>query len=519
MINRRELLAGFGSAAGLLVLRPYERILLARPRFAGNPFTLGVASGDPTPDGVVLWTRLAPDPLNGGGMEPHAVEVRWQIAADEAMKRIVRQGYAQATPELGHAVHIETTGLESSSTYWYQFESGGMTSPVGRTRTAPARGSQPDRLKLAFASCQNWPAGYYAAYRHMAEQDLDLVLHLGDYIYEGNIAKKNAREQEIPDAVRPEPMTLEQYRLRYALYKMDPDLQAAHAIAPFVVTWDDHEVENNYAADRDQNGSDPAEFLKRRAAAYQAYYEHMPLRRAQMAHGADLQLYRRLTYGDLAEFSVLDTRQYRSNQANDDKALPRDHPERLDPARVMLGSKQEAWLKEGLRDSKARWNVIPQQLFVTQFVNHTAQGERFSPDTWDGYPVERNRLMRFLHEAKVPNAVVLTGDSHKNLVSDLKLDFDAKDSPVVGVELAGTAISSGGIAPDKAPDWDKRVAAQPHLKWFEGVKRGYVTCTLDRRELRSDYWGVADVKDRMSPVDRSASFVIESGVPGVKRAP
>lgn len=515
-LSRRQLLTGFGAFAGLLVIRPYERLILARPRFAGNPFTLGVASGDPTSSGVVLWTRLAPDPLNGGGMDPHAVEVRWQIAADEGMKRIVKQGTAQAAPEMGHAVHVETEGLESARTYWYQFESGGVTSPIGRTRTAPGRGSQPDQLKFAFASCQNWPGGQYAAYRHMAEQDLDLVLHLGDYIYEGNIAKKNGRGVDLPDAVRPEPMTLEQYRLRYALYKSDPHLQAAHAIAPFIVTWDDHEVENNYAGDRDQNGSDPAEFLKRRAAAYQAYYEHMPLRRAQLPKGADLTLYRRLAYGDLAEFNVLDTRQYRSDQANGDKAGPRTAEVR-DPSRVMMGATQEKWLQDGLKASRAKWNVIPQQLFMTQFANPGPNGDTFSSDTWDGYVAERERLMKFFHEAKIKNPVVLTGDSHKNLVSDLKLDFDRTDSATVGVEFAGTAISSGGIAPDKAPEWDKRVAAQPHLKWFEGVKRGYVSCTLDRKAWHSQYWAVEDLKDAKSPVTKSASFVVEDGRPGVQR--
>jgi alkaline phosphatase D len=320
----------------------------------------------------------------------------------------------------------------------------------------------------------------------------------------------------MPDAVRPEPKTLEGYRLRYALYKMDPHLIAAHAAAPFVVTWDDHEVENNYAADLDQGGSEPATFLKRRAAAYQAYYEHMPLRRSQMPKGPDLKLYRRLAYGDLAEFSVLDTRQYRSDQANRDRGGPRT-AEFTDPSRVMLGAEQERWLKAGLTASAAKWNVIPQQVFMTQFANFGANGTTYSSDTWDGYPTERDRLMRFFHEAKVRNPVVLTGDSHKNLVSDLKLDFDKPDSPVVGVELAGTAISSGGIDPDKAPQWDKRVAAQPHLKWFEGVKRGYVSCTLDRKTLHSDYWAVEDVRDPKSPVGKSASFVVEDGRPGVVR--
>ena len=517
MINRREFLAGVGGAAGLVLLRPYERVLLARPRFASDPFTLGVASGDPAPNGVVLWTRLAPDPLNGGGMDPHAVEVRWTIYADEAKKRVVRQGKAQASPETAHAVHVEANGLEPARTYWYGFECGGVESPLGRTRTAPARGARPDGMRFAFASCQNWPNGYYAAYRDMGERDLDVVFHLGDYIYEGDIPKENARREDVPDAVRPEPTTLEGYRLRYALYKSDPHLRAAHAAAPFIVTWDDHEVENNYADDRDQNGSDPAVFLGRRAAAYQAYYEHMPLRRAQTARGADLQLYRRLAYGDLAEFNVLDTRQYRSDQAHGDKGGPHD-AETNDPARVLMGTKQEAWLKENLKRSHARWNVIPQQVWMMQVANHRAGGDVFSTDTWDGYPAERNRLMRFLDEAEIPNAVVLTGDAHQNLVGNLKADFDRPDSPVVGVEFAGTAISSGGGTPESEAVFQTRMADQPHLRWHEGVKRGYMTCTLDRDVYRTDVWAVEDLKNPASPVTKSASFIVENGVPGVKRA-
>ncbi|RYG36017.1 alkaline phosphatase [bacterium] len=517
MLNRRELLLGMGSAAGLSLIQPWERILVPRPRFAANPFSLGVASGEPTGTGVVLWTRLAPDPLNGGGMDPNAVEVRWQIASDEGMKRIVRQGKAQTTPELSHSVHVEAEGLEPNRHYWYQFESGGVTSPVGRTRTAPAPGSHPDRLRFAFASCQNWPVGYYAAYRHMAEQDFDLILHLGDYIYEAPIKKNGVRTEDIPDAVRPEPMNLEQYRLRHALYKLDPDLQRAHAVAPFVVTWDDHEVENNYAADRDQNGSEPAEFLKRRAAAYQAYYEHMPLRRSQMPKGPDLQMYRRFAYGDLAEFNVLDTRQYRSDQVHGDKPHARD-AEVTDPNRVMMGRKQEAWLQEGLKASGAKWNVLAQQLIMTQVAAFGEDGTMFSMDMWDGYPAERERLMRFLHESKIPNAVVISGDSHRNLVSELKHDFDKSDSAAVGTEFAGTSISSNGLKAEDMPRWQERIAAQSHLKWIEGTKRGYVGCTLDRKSWKADFYSVDDVKLAGSPVRVEASFVVEDGRPGPQRA-
>ncbi|RYG21029.1 alkaline phosphatase, partial [bacterium] len=400
----------------------------------------------------------------------------------------------------------------------YQFESGGVVSPVGRTRTAPALGAHPERLRFALASCQDWSNGHYAAYRHMARQDLDLVLHVGDYIYEGLIGNDNARDRIVPLEVRLEPIALEEYRLRYALYKTDPSLQAAHAAAPFVVTWDDHEVANNYANDLDQRNSDPAEFLKRRAAAYQAYYEHTPLRRAQMPRGANAQLYRRLTYGDLAQFSVLDTRQYRSHPAHGGALVaPRD-AEVKDPSRVLMGARQEAWLQNGLRSSQARWKVVPQQIWMTQFVVPSIKGPTVTMDYWDGYPAERDRLMRFLHEAKVKNAVVLSGASHRNLVSELKLDFDKADSPSVGVELAGTAISSSGVEPKDEPLWEKLVSIQPHLKWFEGVKRGYVTCILDRKEFHADFWAVQNLKDPKSAVTRSAAFVIEDGRPKVSRA-
>lgn len=516
MLSRRELLIGFGATLAASLLRPYEGLFIAKPRFAKNPFTLGVASGDPFPNGVVLWTRLAPEPLLGGGMEPAAMPVRWQVATDEAMKNIVQQGTVDARPDFVHSVHVEVEGLQPFREYWYQFECGGVTSPVGRTRTAPAAGQSPDALAFAFASCQNWGNGHYAAYRHMAEQDLDVVFHLGDYIYEGNIRQDNFREVNLPAAVRREPMDVDGYRLRYALYKLDPLLQAAHAAAPFVVTWDDHEVENNYAKDIDQNGSDPKEFLKRRAAAYQVYYEHMPLRKPQIPNGPNLRLHRKLTYGDLASFHILDTRQYRSDQVNNDRPGPRNAA-MMDPSRVMMGAAQEKWLRDNLTAAKTRWNVIPQQLYMTQFANFTDDGRVFSADTWDGYPVERDRLMRFFHEAKIPNVVVLTGDSHRNLVSDLKLNFDDEKSPTVGVELAGTAISSSGINPDQKEAWDRRVAAQPHLKWFEGIKRGYVSCRVQKDRLTADYWGVEELRNPKSAVTRSAQFVVESGIPGVKK--
>ncbi|RYX85686.1 alkaline phosphatase [bacterium] len=531
-LSRRAFLGGVSTVAGLSLVARYGGVgfaqTLTNPRYDKTPFKLGVASGDPWATSVVLWTRLCPEPLLGGGMPAQDVSVRWEIASDEGMKRIVQQGTATATAALGHSVHVEVENLRPFTHYWYRFESGGVQSPVGRTKTLPDPASSPAQMKFAFASCQQFYGGYYTAYQHMATQDLDFVSHLGDYIYEGRLAATAADNLNIdplirpeiaslPKAVRPEPMTLAQYRLRYSLYKLDPNLQATHAAFPWIVTWDDHEVENNYAAGIPEKDQDPVEFLKRRAAAYQAYYEFMPLRRTSLPHGPDLQLYRRFTMGDLMQFNVLDTRQYRSDQAHNDKASPHT-AEDLDPSRVLMGKEQAAWLTSGMSSSKARWNVMAQQIIMSQFARHAAEGETFGMDSWDGYSAERSRLMQFLNDQKVRNPITLSGDSHTNLISDLKLDFNKPESPIVGVEFAGTSITSGGYRAEADPVFQRDLSGQPHLKWFEGTRRGYVSCTLDRKQWHTNVWQVEDVRKNDSNVKVGSSWVVEDGKPGVQRA-
>jgi alkaline phosphatase D len=515
--SRRRFLVGAGALAGIAVASRYGSPIWAQPKYGATPFSLGVASGDPWSDGAVIWTRLAPDPLNGGGMDPVDVPVRWQVASDEGMKSIVKQGTTMATAALGHSVHVELEGLQPGRHYWYQFESAGALSPVGRTRTMPSREMKPEQLRFAFASCQHWARGYYAAYRHMATQDLDLVVHLGDYIYEASHAK-NSRNIVLDKSVSQEPKTVAGYRLRYALYKLDPDLQAAHAAFPFIVTWDDHEVDNNYAGAIDQDDTAPDEFLLRRAAAYQVYYESMPLRRSSMPKGPDMQLYRRLTFGDLAQFNVLDTRQYRSDQLPGEGKQPHHTPQIDDPKRVFMGGTQADWLMKGLDKSTARWNVLAQQVILAQFGRMSADGEKYNMDSWDGYPAERGRLMEFLGTRKPSNPIILSGDSHTNLVSDLKQDFDKAGSATVGVEFAGTSISSGGSSAKVQKEVERDIASQPHLKWFEGTKRGYVSCSVNRKEWRSDFMQVGDVLDAGSAVAVGASFVVRDGESGVERA-
>ena len=393
LLTRRRFLRfgrGFAALAAAGVLPAWRSV--RRVRFQETPFTLGVASGDPTASGAVLWTRLDPGELAIADAASREVTVRWEVSADDAFRQIVRSGESRALPELGHSVHAEVEGLEAGRWYWYRFDAGGIGSPAGRLRTAPAPGEIPGRLRFAFASCQHYEHGYYTAYRHMAAEEPELIIHLGDYIYEmryGDIVR---------DAAPGEVMTLADYRNRYALYRSDPDLQDAHAACPWIVTWDDHEVDNNYAGTVPEDAQGRQEFLMRRAAAYQAYYEFMPLRRSSMPTGPAMQLFRRLDFGDLASFHVLDTRQYRSDQACGDGRAPRCWPA-LAPDRTLLGAAQEAWLHDGLASGPARWNFLAQQVRMAEVAIPPREGESeesFSLDMWDGYPAERERLLGFL---------------------------------------------------------------------------------------------------------------------------
>jgi alkaline phosphatase D len=281
-MDRRSFLAAQSRLFALaLVGERFGGRLVANPRFSSDPFRLGIASGDPRADGFVLWTRLAPDPVHGGGMGADPVKVTWELADNQNMSNVVRKGDAVASPELGHSVHVELQGLQPDRPYWYRFRAGDAESPVGRTRTTPADNANPDKLRFAFVSCQDYHY-HYTAWKHMAaEDDLHMVFHLGDYIYEGGPRQNTPRQHNGPEIY-----TLDDYRNRLALYKTDEHLRRMHAQCPFVVTWDDHEVDNNYAGPMDQDGTRPEEFLKRRAVAYQAYYEHMPLRAFSRPVGA-----------------------------------------------------------------------------------------------------------------------------------------------------------------------------------------------------------------------------------------
>jgi alkaline phosphatase D len=509
-LGRRHFLTLAGAAAVATTLAPEAK---ASARL-GELFKLGVASGDPQPDGVVLWTRLAPDPLAPdatGGMPAKRFQVKWEIAEEPHFRRIVRRGVEHAVPEWGHSVHAEVHGLRPDREYWYRFVVGDQVSPVGRTRTAPASYSRLNELTFAFASCQAYTDGYFTAYRHMADEDLDLVVHLGDYIYEGG-GQGTIGRGHIPTA---EVFSLADYRVRYGQYKSDPDLQAAHAAAPWVVAPDDHDVENNWAGDISQLDNepdqDPAVFRQRRAAAYQAYYENLPLRRTSMPRGPEMQVYRRLTFGNLLQLNVLDTRRFRSDQL---EQCAQDCEGRWNPARTMLGAEQEKWLLDGLGRSSARWNVLGNQVFAFEADHDAGASERYGMDPWDGYAAARQRLFDGVVERKVDNFVMITGDAHRSVAADLKLNFSDPASRTVGTEFLGTSISSGGNGVDTDNLGVVWLAENPHMR-FHNSQRGYQRCVVSPNEWRTDYRVVPQVTVPGGSVITRAGVTVEAGRPGV----
>lgn len=493
-------------------LAPLAGCAVARPRFSGPPFTLGVASGYPRADGMVLWTRLAPRPLEGGGMEPEPVEVRWEVAEDDAFAKIVKRGSAIASPQRAHSVHVEVDGLRPARAYQYRFLAGGEASPVGRTRTAPAPGEGDGRLRLALASCQHYMQGFYVAHRHLAAEDVDLVAFVGDYIYESSGGREPVRQHGTT-----EPTTLADYRDRYALYKSDPHLQAAHASAPWVVTWDDHEVDNDYAADRSQD-LDPADlFLARRAAAYQAYAEHMPLPPSMFKAGGEMRIYTRLDWGRLAQLHVLDDRQYRSHQAcprplrGGSNLVGAECVERLARDRSLLGRAQEQWLDEGLGRSRAGWNLLAQQTLFSLAGQASGQGLVHWTDGWDGYPAARERLLASIAQRRPANPVILGGDVHAAFVADVPAGAKPGNAPVA-TEFVCSSISSNGPAPRLA---EQMRAANPHIRHVNAAARGYTVLDITGRRLEARVRAVETVKRPDAVVRTDFTAIVESGRAGV----
>ncbi|UFS97509.1 alkaline phosphatase D family protein [Nocardia huaxiensis] len=524
-LSRRQLMrVGLaGSAAVLVGTSAVSSRRFPAPRWNGGyPFALGVASGDPTPDGVVLWTRLAPDPLapDGlGGMPMRPVTVEYEVAHDAQFRRVVARGEAVASRELGHSVHPEVRGLDSDRWYFYRFRAGTAVSPTGRTRTAPADGSPTARMRFAFASCQCWTYGYYTAYEHMSREDLDLVVHLGDYTYETPWVR--GRDGQDADEITGEAVDLADYRLRYAQVKAEAPLQAAHAAFPWLTTMDDHEVHNNWGGDSRGPAFDiygiAALFRRRKAAAFQALYEHQPLRVAQLPSGPNMLLHRRYRFGDLAEITMLDTRQYRTPQACTDGSATADCPQRYAADRTLLGARQRDWLVDGLRDSPSSWQVLGNQVSMSRNDYDPGPPDLLGTDAWDGYVADRNTVLGAAAARGVPNLVVITGDRHENWAADLRRDHSDHESPVVAAEFIGTSISSGGNGSDITTTARKLLETDQDLK-FSNNQRGYVRVELDHALWRTDFRVVPYVNRPGAPISTRATYVVENGIPGTTQA-
>lgn len=504
MISRRRFLV---TSSSILALTP----AFGRGSITDYPFTLGVTSGCPRDNRVVLWTRLAPKPLQGGGMPNGTVELRYRVCSDPEMRNTVRQGIQTTSETKGHSVHVLVDGLKPGHEYWYQFYLGDDDSPVGRTRTSDRKAAS---ATFALAACQHYESGYFAAFRDMANWAPDCIIHVGDYIYEGaarpltQCSEGSTEKTRCRETVRqhngPETTTLWDYRNRHALYRLDPDLQAAHAASPWLVAMDDHEIDNNWAANTPQDpwAQTELEFKVRRIAALQAYYEHMPLEQPPVINGvnATLKMHDVFRFGP-AQVHMLDTRQYRSDQVCG-AGFPADFPcsELTDPSRSMTGQKQEKWLFNQLEHSDAAINVIAQQTWFSPFkYSDTPEKRQWNMDQWDGYPIQRQRIIDKL--ATVSNPVLLSGDWHcanANRIHSNPLDPKSKK---VGYEFATTSISSN------CP-WAARVhqasSLNPHVTYVNGDKRGYLRGTASTTNWKSEYRVLDNPlsKDALTRTDR-----------------
>jgi alkaline phosphatase D len=512
--------------SGAAVLKPDSRTTHALAVRA-DPFALGVAAGDPLPDSLILWTRLVKNPLDAASMPNHDVTVQYEVCTDARFQTGVRRGDAIARWQWAHSVHVTLTRLEPATLYYYRFRTGTFISPVGRARTAPAAGTRLSDLRFAIANCQDYQSGYWPAYSAMASEDIDFVLHLGDYIYEGDplsvyhdrLHTKPQRNGLI------QLLTLSDFRDRHAQYKLDPALQAAHQHAAWIATWDDHEVENNYAGDIDEITDTGAkhqsrvQFRAERAAAYQAYYEHMPIRVKYSRGSSSLKLYRSFDFGDLARFSVLDTRQYRTDQpagyGND------TGPESAGTKNVngtLTGATQESWLKAQLAGSSAQWNVIAQQVMVSRTrMPSTRPGTPyiFNLDSWDGYAPFRARLLNYIQQQRVANPIVLSGDVHATWMNDLVLHPNDPAATVIASEFVSTSISSPFGSAQDALIKKHLSAVNPKTRYFDGSRRGYLRIHVNRERWLTEARTVASVAHRTSPISTTAHFAVESGRPGI----
>jgi alkaline phosphatase D len=518
-LDRRKLIKAGGSLA---LIAGFSRAPLFAQSLSANPFMLGVASGDPWPDGFVIWTRLAPRPLEEhGGMPAVRVPVRWEVSEDENFSRIIRKGETMAAPELGHSVHVEVQGLQPHRHYWYRFAvAGSDVSPVGMARTAPAADALVQRLRVGVAGCQHYEMGYYDAWGHLAkEPDLDLIFHYGDYIYEGRVSPLEPRPGHwtpVRQHVGDEIYSIDDYRRRYAQYKSDANLQAAHAACAFAASFDDHEIDNNWAADVDQDGTSPEIFALRRFAALQAWYEHMPVRKAQFPTLGGLTAFRRLDYGRLMRMHVLDTRSYRSDQpCNDGKIKPCPWEAHNSPD--MLGREQEAWLDDGL-GNQATWNLLAQQI-IAMPIDYREQGATepyFATDLWDGYRPARVRLVDSIRKHGLTNVVIATGDNHRHGVGSLPERDDDPEGKKAAVEFLTTSISSGGNGKGEG-NVAHFLTNNPHLDLYTD-RRGYQLFEITPETWTTDVRVIDQIDKPGGKISTLAKYSVTPEAPVLHKA-
>jgi len=497
-------------------------------------FQHGIASGDPLPNAVIIWTRVTPTPasLPGSGAGPSA-QVTWQVATDAAFTTVVSSGEFTTGPARDHTVKVDVTGLRPGTSYYYRFGFGGDHSPVGRTRTAPAVNADVDELKFGVVSCSNWEAGYFSSYRHLAARD-DLfgIMHLGDYIYEYATGVFAAGKVVVRENVpKHEIISLADYRQRHASYKTDPDLQAAHRRHPWICLWDDHEIANDTWSDGAENHQPDTEgpFAARKAASHQAYHEWMPVRFA----AGDV-IYRRLRFGKLADLTILDLRSYRSEQAG---GLAVD-----DPERTITGAAQMQWLKEGLTESETRWKLIGNSVMISPVALGALPAEILgplatqlgiptggivlNPDQWDGYSADRKELLNHLHDNKIKNTVFLTGDIHTSWANEVP--YKAATYPLSGTvatEFVVPSVTSNsvsdilGVPPRTVSLVAEGLLAttNPHVRWSELDTHGYGVLDVRRESARMDWYFISDRTKKDATSSRAMSFITTSGSQKLKR--
>jgi alkaline phosphatase D len=519
-LSRRDVLRAAMSLAGAALLPSslFAAYDPKQPRFTAYPFSLGVASGYPRADRVTLWTRLAPEPLRAdGGMSDEMIDVAWEVADDEGFGRIVQKGNVRAVPELAHSARVTVKGLAPARHYFYRFICGNAVSRIGLTRTMPASGADTEHFRIAIGSCQHFEQAYFSAHRHVVADNVDLMLFLGDYIYESNWGDEPVRRH-----VGGEASTLAEYRIRHAQYKTDEHLQLSHASIPWAFTWDDHEVDNDYAGAQSEH-LDPA-FLARRAAAYQAFYENQPMPMDMHPSGPDMKIYTELDVGNLARIHIVDNRQYRSTQpcpseykgGGSTDVRPSECAMVNDPSQTMLGKEQEAWLDRSFATSTARWNLITQQTLFARFDSAIGPDDRMVwTDGWDAYPAARNRLLESLGKHQARNPLILGGDIHATVIANVHRDSEDPKSPIVAAEFCGTSIGSQGWVPEL---FNQRLPENPHVLYGDTTKRGYIVLDLNRERCLADLRILDDEKSPDSKASTSAQFVVEGGRAGVRKA-